>query len=98
MAKTFNITPQDVKQVDTNYRCIQTKIPVPESLKIIEKLHKYEPRSMSGQPLIIWDKAEGINVYDKWGNKWLDFSSGVLVANAGHCPPEIKDAIIRSFR
>jgi len=95
MGKTFNLEPKEVKPVNTKYRCIQTKIPVPESLEILEKLHKYEPRSMSGQPNVVWDKAEGFNVFDKWGNKWLDWSSGVLVTNAGHCAPEIKEAIIK---
>lgn len=93
--KVFSMTPKDVKKVDTAYRRIQTKLPVPESIEILDRLHKYEPRSMSGQPNVVWDKAEGFNVYDKWGNKWLDWSSGVLVANAGHCAQEIKDAIIR---
>jgi 4-aminobutyrate aminotransferase-like enzyme len=32
-------------------------------------------------------------VYDRWGNQWLDWSSGVLVANAGHGRPEIAAAI-----
>ena len=95
MGKTFNMTPRDVKPVDTKYRRIRTKFPVPESLEILNKLHKYEPRSMSGQPLVVWDRAEGVNVYDKWGNMWLDFSSGVLVTNAGHCAPEVKDGIIK---
>jgi 4-aminobutyrate aminotransferase-like enzyme len=33
-------------------------------------------------------------VYDKYGNMWLDWSSGVLVTNAGHGMPEIRKAII----
>ena len=94
MAKSFDFIPKDVKKIETKNRRIMTKIPVPESLEIIEELRKYEPRSMSGQPLIIWDRAEGFNVYDKFGNKWIDFSSGVVVANAGHCNPEVKKAII----
>lgn len=48
---------------------------------------------MMGQPPIIWDKAEGYQVYDKWGNKWIDWSSGVLITNAGHGRPEIVRAI-----
>ena len=94
MGKSFEMIPRDVKPVKTKYREIVTKIPVPESLAIIEDLRKYEPRSMSGQPLVIWDRAEGINVYDKFGNKWIDFSSGVVVANSGHCNPTVKEAII----
>jgi len=46
-----------------------------------------------GQPPIIWDKAEGFQVYDKWGNKWLDWSSGVLITNAGHGRKEIAKAL-----
>ena len=61
---------------------------------MLEKLRQYEPLSMSGQPLVIWDRAEGIQVYDRWGNMWLDWSSGVLVANAGHNHPKIRQAIL----
>ena len=49
---------------------------------------------MSGQPLVVWDRAEGIQVYDRWGNMWLDWSSGVLVTNAGHSHPKIRQAIL----
>jgi len=94
MAKSFKLEPVDVKKVETPNRRICTKIPVPESIPVIEKLRKYEPRSMSGQPLVVWDKAEGFNVYDKYGNKWIDFSSGVLVTNAGHSNPEVKRAAL----
>lgn len=94
MAKSFDFIPKDVKKIETKNRRIMTKIPVPESLEIIEELRKYEPRSMTGQPLVVWDKAKGFNVYDKFGNKWIDFSSGVVVTSAGHCNPEVKKAII----
>ena len=62
-------------------------------MEIIERLEKFEPISMSGQPPIIWDKAEGFQVYDKWGNMWLDWSSGVLISNVGHSHPAILKAL-----
>lgn len=93
MGKEFNTTPQTVPHVDTKYRRIQTAIPHPDSLPILEALHKYEPFSMRGMPPIVWDSAEDIFVFDKYGNKWLDWSSGVLVTNAGHSAPEICQAI-----
>jgi 4-aminobutyrate aminotransferase/diaminobutyrate-pyruvate transaminase/4-aminobutyrate aminotransferase/(S)-3-amino-2-methylpropionate transaminase len=34
-------------------------------------------------------------VADAWGNQWIDWSSGVLIANAGHGRKEIADAIAR---
>ena len=49
---------------------------------------------MQGQPPIVWDRAQGFQVYDAWGNKWIDWSSGVLIANAGHGRQEIVDAIV----
>ena len=93
--KTFATKPKDVPPVKTNWRRIATKIPVPESIPVLEDLRRWEPRSMSGQPPVIWDRAEGCQVHDRWGNTWLDWSSGVLVTNAGHCHPLIRQAIIQ---
>jgi 4-aminobutyrate aminotransferase/diaminobutyrate-pyruvate transaminase/4-aminobutyrate aminotransferase/(S)-3-amino-2-methylpropionate transaminase len=81
--------------VETKYRRIATPFPVPESLPILEQLLKYEPRAMTGQPPVVWDRAEGFQVRDRWGNCWLDWSSGVLITNAGHGRQEIVDAIVR---
>ncbi len=89
---SFPLEPRDVEQVETKYRKIATKLPVPESLPILEQLRQYEPWSMSGQPPVVWDRAQGFQVYDAWGNKWLDWSSGVLVTNAGHAHPEVQKA------
>jgi 4-aminobutyrate aminotransferase/(S)-3-amino-2-methylpropionate transaminase len=48
---------------------------------------------MCGQPPVVWNRAQGFQVYDAWGNQWIDWSSGVLTANAGHGRREIVDAI-----
>jgi 4-aminobutyrate aminotransferase/diaminobutyrate-pyruvate transaminase/4-aminobutyrate aminotransferase/(S)-3-amino-2-methylpropionate transaminase len=85
--------PKTVTRIETKYRRIVTEIPAPESLPVLEKLRLYEPRSMQGQPQVIWDKAEGFQVWDPYGNCWIDWSSGVLITNAGHGRPEIIDAI-----
>ena len=89
-----NLTPRDVPAVDTKYRHICTQIPVPESIPVLEKLRQFEPRSMSGQPPVVWDRADDCQVFDRWGNRWLDWSSGVLVTNAGHNHPKIAKAMI----
>ncbi|MCP3968569.1 MAG: aspartate aminotransferase family protein [Lentisphaerae bacterium] len=89
----YNLTPVDVPKVETKYRTIKTAIPVPESLLFFEELKKSEPRSMQGQPPIIWNKAENFTIEDKWGNRWLDWSSCVLISNAGHGREEIKKAL-----
>jgi 4-aminobutyrate aminotransferase/(S)-3-amino-2-methylpropionate transaminase len=95
MGKAFDIQPKDVKPVQTPFRKIATKIPAPETLEVLDTLHRCEPISMSGQPPIVWDRAEGVQVYDRAGNKWLDWSSGVVVANAGHGAGEVREAIRR---
>src|SRR5262245_56619077 len=89
----FTGQPQEVPKVNTKYRRIQTPIPPPQAVPILEKLKQHEPRSMGGQPPIVWDRAQGIQVYDSWGNMWLDWSSGVLVTNTGHAHPRVVQAI-----
>jgi 4-aminobutyrate aminotransferase-like enzyme len=88
MAK-YNLEPVSVPPVKTKFRTIRTKLPVPESLPVFQSLADSEPPSMMGQPPVVWDRAEGFQVYDRWGNKWIDWSSGVLITNAGHGRREI---------
>ena len=89
----FSHTPKEVKKINTKYRTIITKIPVPESIPILEKVYETESHSMHGQMPIIWNRAEGVQVFDSWGNKWLDFSCGIFVTNTGHGNKRIIDAL-----
>src|SRR5713226_502759 len=93
MAREYSLTPARVERVETPFRRIVTPIPVPDSVPILETLYRYEPVAMRGQPPIVWDRAEGFQVYDRWGNQWIDWSSGVLITNAGHGREEIARAI-----
>lgn len=89
----FSHVPVEVSKVNTKYRTINTKIPVPESIPILQRVYETESHSMHGQLPIIWDRAEGFQVYDSWGNKWLDFSSTIFVTNAGHGNKRIVEAL-----
>ena len=91
----YNLIPVNVPKVKTRFRTIRTAIPVPASLSIFKELLRSEPRSMAGQPPIVWHKADNFTVFDKWGNRWIDWSSGVLITNAGHGRREIVTAIKR---
>jgi 4-aminobutyrate aminotransferase-like enzyme len=71
-----------------------TELPAPETHRLLGNSRTYEPRAVLGQPPIVWERAEGFLIEDGSGNRWLDFSSGVLVTNAGHGRREIADAII----
>ena len=91
--REFPLVPEKVPQVHTKYRTIATAIPVPASVPLLEKLRALEPRSMGGQPPVVWHRGDGFQVFDAYGNKWLDFSAGVLVAASGHGHPDIVEAI-----
>ena len=90
---SFFQDPKPVTPLETAYRRIQTSIPVPESIPLLKKMYRFESRSMHGQMPIIWDRAEGFQVYDAWGNKWIDFTSTIFVANAGHGNTRIISAL-----
>jgi len=88
-----DLDPKDVPKVETEYRRIATRIPVPESVTVFETLRRCEPRAMQTQAPIVWEKAEGYQVEDGYGNRWIDFTSGILVANVGHCHPYVSRAL-----
>jgi 4-aminobutyrate aminotransferase/(S)-3-amino-2-methylpropionate transaminase len=94
MGKEFSNVPRQVPRVETRFRKIVTALPHPDSLPTLEKLRQFEPQSMRGQPPLVWARAEDIFVYDNYGNQWLDWSSGVLVTNAGHGAREVRQAIV----
>lgn len=90
---SFSRTPVKRPPVKSQFRNIQTALPVPESLPIFEDLDRYESRSMHGQIPIVWDRAKDFQIFDKWGNVWIDFTSTIFVANAGHSNDRIRAAI-----
>jgi 4-aminobutyrate aminotransferase/diaminobutyrate-pyruvate transaminase/4-aminobutyrate aminotransferase/(S)-3-amino-2-methylpropionate transaminase len=89
----FSQTPVKHPPVETRYRRVHTALPVPESLGILSDLYRYESRSMHGQLPIIWDRAKDFQVFDAWGNIWLDFTSSIFLANAGHANDRILGAL-----
>ena len=86
---TFSHTPIQVEKIETRYRTIKTQLPVPESVAMFEKLSGLEAQAMHGQIPVVWDRADDFQIYDKWGNVWLDFTSTIFVANAGHANKRI---------
>lgn len=89
----FTRISQKVPFIHTEYRTIRTKIPVPESISVLKDLENYESRSMHGQLPIVWDKAEDFQVFDKYGNCWIDFTSTIFLTNTGHSNPMIIKAL-----
>jgi 4-aminobutyrate aminotransferase-like enzyme len=92
-ANVFSRDPRPVPPVATPHRLIQTAIPAPGTREILERLDSCESRSMHGQLPLVWDRAEDFSVYDAAGNRWIDFTSTIFVANVGHSNPRIAAAI-----
>jgi 4-aminobutyrate aminotransferase-like enzyme len=70
--------------IKTKNRFIRTSIPAPGTKSLFKSLSKVESRSMHGQMPIAWDKAKNFNIFDIAGNKFIDFTSTIFVANIGH--------------
>ena len=90
---SFSREPKVVPALETKFRKISTQIPAPGTKEIISRLEKTESRSMQGQFPIIWDKAEDFSVFDIAGNKFIDFTSTIFVANIGHGNKRVSEAI-----
>lgn len=89
----FSHDPVVVPRVETKFRKIITPIPVPESIAVLQRMYAHEARAMHGQLPILWDRAEDFQVYDRWGNKWIDFTSTIFVANSGHGNKKIREKL-----
>lgn len=84
--------------INTENRLIKSELPDAESIRILDELKKVEHSSMTDLiPPIVWDKAKNFSVYDINGNKWIDFTSGIAVANAGHSNSSIAKAIKKAI-
>ncbi len=92
-AYQFSRSPQSVPLVQTAHRTIQTPIPAPGTEQILATLDGYESRSMHGQFPLIWERAVDSSVFDIAGNRWIDFTSTIFVANVGHSNPRVTAAM-----
>ncbi len=66
---------------------LSTHIPGPRSLELSEKLKQYECHNVTYTAddwPVFWQRAEGINVWDADGNRFLDLTSAFGVAGLGH--------------
>ncbi len=88
-----SLDPHPTEPVESRWRRIVTPIPVPESVPMIRRIRAVEPLSMQDMPPIIWDEAEGFLVRDPYGNQWIDLTSAIVMANAGHDHPRVRAAI-----
>ena len=74
---------------------VQHQLPGPKSKELLATWQQYEAQSTCYQAQLVWDHAEGALVTDVDGNKYLDWTSGVLVTNVGHSHPKHVQAVCR---
>jgi 4-aminobutyrate aminotransferase len=68
-------------------------LPGPKGAVILERQEQYLSPSISTPMPLVWDHAEDCIVTDVDGNRFIDFSAGVLVTNTGHCHPKVVKAV-----
>src|SRR5687768_5834981 len=64
-----------------------TEIPGPRSRELAGTLRRYESRNVTyiaDDFPVFWQRAEGTNVWDADGNRFLDLTSAFGVAGLGH--------------
>ena len=94
----FNLKPKKVEKIKSKHRKIISQIPPKETVDKIKLMRKYEPESMHSELPVLWDRASGYQIFDASGNCWIDFCSGIFVANVGHSHPKILKAIENTLK
>ncbi len=72
---------------------VEGPLPGPRSKELIDRWHKAEAQCTGFQAPVVWESASGVRVIDVDGNRYLDWTSGVLVTNIGHCHPDLVNAV-----
>ena len=72
---------------------VRGKLPGPRGRKLLERWHRFEADVVGYQAPVVWKRARGCVIEDVDGNKFIDWTSGVLVTNVGHCHPRLVKAV-----
>ena len=72
---------------------VRSPLPGPKGRKLLQRWHRYEADVTGFQAPVVWESAKGCVVTDVDGNKYIDWTSGVLVTNLGHCHHELVKSV-----
>ena len=72
---------------------VKGRLPGPRSRELFSRWERVEAQCTGYQAQVVWGRAKGVVVTDVDGNVFLDWTSGVLVTNVGHCHPHLVQAI-----
>jgi len=76
-----------------SYANVNGTLPGKKSSEYLEKWKKYEADKTGYQAQVAIDHASGAMMYDVDGNAFIDWTSGVLVTNVGHCHKKLVAAV-----
>jgi len=68
---------------------VATPLPGPKSKELIARWGKAEAKTTGFQAPIAVERGMGARILDVDGNLFIDWTSGVLVTNVGHCHPTL---------
>jgi 4-aminobutyrate aminotransferase-like enzyme len=86
---------------ETQLPHLVTAVPGPRSRALAARLAAVESRNVTAlapEPPIFWERAEGANVWDVDGNRYVDLGAGFGVANVGHAHPRVVAALAAQER
>ena len=66
--------------------------------EFLDMSSQYERKSCNWQAPVVWDHGQGAEIWDVDGKHYIDWTSGVLVANVGHAHPKLADALHRQAK
>jgi 4-aminobutyrate aminotransferase-like enzyme len=72
---------------------VKGPLPGPRSKDLLTRWARVEAQCAGYQAKVAWDHASGVVVTDVDGNTYIDWTSGVLVTNVGHCHPDLVKAV-----
>ena len=72
---------------------IKTRLPGPKAQAILRRDAGVVSQSMVRDYPLVVDRAEGMNLWDVDGNRYLDFSAGIAVMNTGWNHPDVVQAV-----
>jgi 4-aminobutyrate aminotransferase/(S)-3-amino-2-methylpropionate transaminase len=84
-------------ETNTHAPACSGPIPGPESRALAQRLARVESRNVTAlEPLpIFWERAQGANLWDVDGNRYVDLTAAFGVANVGHAHPAVVEALNR---
>jgi 4-aminobutyrate aminotransferase / (S)-3-amino-2-methylpropionate transaminase / 5-aminovalerate transaminase len=92
--ETSSVQKWGYKQMEsTSLPYINGSLPGKNAQAILGKEDKYLCASAASTTPIVWKEASGSIVIDVDDNRFIDFTSGILVSNVGHSHPKVVKAV-----